>query len=468
MADVYLIYSRRDPRAVEVARQLAAALEPRWTVWFDAMIVGDFVVAIRREMAIARCAIPIWSASSEDSQSVRDELDLAKRQGVGMLPAMAEPCDAPYGYGQLSMVDLQGWDGNEGHPGYRELLRKLELAVPRREAPRRPAAVAGISLPSMFLSVSSHETRLKPLEAITALRLFGVKTVLVSAYDLHPSRRPEGAMSELAKLRGNGATVLVDSGNYEAYRRSDETWTSSEFVVALQDVPCDHILSFDVLEASRDPVIAARDVVAAATRDAAASAKSVIPIVHAPSDGAGSFDLRDLPQVVREVAEQLEPMFIAIPERELGPGLMQSAATVKRIRWELDKLPFYQPIHLLGTGHPWSIAIFAAAGADSFDGLEWCRVVADGATGTLHHFQHFDFFSYQAAASSSDITVQAFADPRVDFAGKVAFHNLDVLTSFARELQEFAGTNRLEALVRERLGRDNSAELVARVPELFR
>jgi hypothetical protein len=36
-------------------------------------------------------------------------------------------------------------------------------------------------------------------------------------------------------------------------------------------------------------------------------------------------------------------------------------------------------------GNPWSIAVLTAAGADSFDGLEWCRVTVDRRTAQLHH-----------------------------------------------------------------------------------
>jgi hypothetical protein len=88
---------------------------------------------------------------------------------------------------------------------------------------------------------------------------------------------------------------------------------------------------------------------------------------------------------------------------------------VRRIRDELDKLPFYQPLHILGTGNPWSIAVLAAAGADSFDGLEWCRVAVDRDTGRLNHFQHFDFFAYQARLADSPIALAAVDDEGVDW-----------------------------------------------------
>jgi hypothetical protein len=114
--------------------------------------------------------------------------------------------------------------------------------------------------------------------------------------------------------------------------------------------------------------------------------------VHLPNSWKG-----DLPKyaatILASVAKELQPLLIAVPERELGDGLVQRVTTVARIRRELDLIGWYCPLHLLGTGNPLSIAALSAAGADSFDGLEWCRTVVDYATGYLFHCQHFDCFS---------------------------------------------------------------------------
>ncbi len=467
MADVYIVYSSRDPLAAVAAAHLANLLRPQWTVFWDDMIVGDFVEAIEREMPIAGCVIPIWSPAARTSESVRDELALARQHGRTMVPVRVEACNAPYAYGQLSTVEIQDWNGGSGHDGFKQLVRKLASIVPARTPAPRPSAFGNVTLPSLFFSVSSHETHLKPIEAVRALRLFGAKTVLISAYDLLPERRHKGIVRQLTRLRKQGAVVLVDSGNYEAYRRGDPSWTADHLRPALEDVPHDYAFSFDVLHPSRSPAVAVKQIVAAVTRDAMATTKPIIPIVHAPKHD-GNYELEHLPAMIRDIADKLGPPMIAVPERELGPGLISSARTVRRIRDALDTLPFYQPLHLLGTGNPWSIAILAAAGADSFDGLEWCRVVADGLTRKLFHFQQFDFFAYQARVATSPVTAAAMDDDLVDFAGKVAFHNLDVLTKFADELQTGAASNRLEALVRELLGRENAIQLASQIPDLFK
>jgi len=467
MADAYIVYSSRDPEAAAAAAHLANLLRPQWTVFWDDMIVGDFVEAIEREMPIARCVIPIWSPAARSSESVRDELALARKYEIDLVPVRVVACDAPYAYGQLSTVEIRNWSGDREHNGFKQLLRKLASVVPARTAAPRSRQFAKVALPALFLSVSSHETHLKPIEAVKALRLFGAKTVLISAYDLLPERRNRAIVRELTRLRNQGAVILVDSGNYEAYRRRDATWTADKLRPALEGIPHDYAFSFDILRPSKAPSLAVKQIIAAVVRDAQVTAAPIIPIVHAPKKSDGNYDLTHIPSVIHNLADRLGPPLIAIPERELGPGLISSAQTVRRIREALDRLPFYQPIHLLGTGNPWSIAILAAAGADSFDGLEWCRVVADATTRKLYHFQQFDFFAYQARVASSPVTAAAMNDELVDFAGKVAFHNLDVLTEFAGQLQKDAAGNRLEALVRELLGRENIAQLTTQMPDLF-
>ena len=391
MSDVCIVYSSEN---VETARILDTRLSPLWNVWWDDKLVGRFPQVIERELTNSKCILPVWSSAARESDMVRDELSLAKRHGIELIPVRIEDCAAPYGFGSYSAVDLRGWKGESDHPGFQQLLRRLASVVPPGARPRRPPAIAGgkISLPALFLSVSSHETQLVPAEAVKALRLFRTPAILISAYDVVPARCPPGMARQLSRFRAQGGFVLVDSGNYEASRRGDEHWSPDDLKVALADAPHDWAFCFDVMKPSRNPSKAVDRIVAAVERDRNSTSAPVLPIVHARRIGASGFNLEEVPAIIRAVADRLQPPLVAIPERELGPGLITRAQTVRRIRGELDKLPFYQPLHLLGTGNPWSIAVLAAAGADSFDGLEWCRVVVDRNSDRLHHFQHFDFF----------------------------------------------------------------------------
>ena len=124
-------------------------------------------------------------------------------------------------------------------------------------------------------------------------------------------------------------------------------------------------------------------------------------------------------------------------------------------------------MHVLGTGNPWSIAVLAAAGADSFDGLEWCRVVVDRQTHRLNHFQHFDFFNHQARLASSPVTAAAAVSDDVGFAGRAGLHNLDYYADLASRLQAYARKDGLETVVTSLLGEANTRQLSGQLPGLF-
>lgn len=467
MADIYIVYARED-RAV--ADKLHRLLSQQWDTWWDDKITGRFARAIESEIPKAGCVVPLFSASSRNKDTFTEELRLGQKHDVEFLPVRLDDSDPPYPFGSYSYTELRSWNGEADHPGYLQLQRRLATIVPPRAKPQRPPAIAnaGVPLPTLFTSVSSHETQLVPAEAVQALRVFGAPTILISAYDMVTRRKPQGMISELTEYRKNGGFVLVDSGNYEASRLGTRRWSATDLKEALAQTPHDWAFCFDVMNPAQDPDRAIDEIVEAVERDRAFTTAPVLPIVHAPKLKQGGYKLDHIPRIVREVADRLEPQLIAIPERELGAGLIARAKTVQAIREELSKLPFYQPLHLLGTGNPWSIAVLAAAGADSFDGLEWCRVVADHATDRLHHFQHFDFFTYQTGFADSSIAREALEDPAVDFAGKVAFHNLDYFTNFVRDMREAITEGSMEAFVVGLVGKDTASQLKKQVPGLFK
>lgn len=466
MADVFVAYSSVDRDSAE---KLVDILKSQWTVWWDDLIVGDFDVVIEQEVLSAGCLIVLWSPDARDSPEVKDEVRLAREAGIPVLAAKIRDCTPPYGFRAVSFSDLVDWDGQPEHKGVRQLLRRLGSVVAPRTPAGRPARILGerVPLPAIFLSVSSHETQLAPGAAVQALTIQQAPLILVSAYDAVGVRRDPAMLEALAHYRDEGGLVLVDSGNYEATRLRDTRWSPRDLGEALAELPHDCVFCFDELAPERDVGKAVDQVVAAVERDQAFTAAPVFPIVHARAFPRRGFDLASVPKVLKGVAERLQPPLIAIPERELGAGLVARAQTVRRIREELAELPFYQPLHLLGTGNPWSIAVLGAAGADSFDGLEWCRVAVDHETGRLHHYQHFDFFRYQAELSDSPVTKEALRMPSVTFPAKVAFHNLDFYRRLGEKLLAAAAKRDFEALVVGMLGEANTTQLKRAIPGLL-
>jgi queuine/archaeosine tRNA-ribosyltransferase len=235
----------------------------------------------------------------------------------------------------------------------------------------------------------------------------------------------------------------------------------------MKDVPHDWAYCFDVMTPKTAPKAAIESVVKAVKRDRAAATIKILPIVHAPKESLSGSNVTELPYIVREVAQSLSAPLIAVAERELGSGLIERAKTVKRIRQELRKLPYYQPLHVLGTGNPWSIALLAAAGADSFDGLEWCRMVVDQQTHRLHHFQHFDFFKYQMNFAESQVTLDAFDDGKIEYAGRVALHNLDYYRQFNLRLKDALETRQMESMLVDIIGPASVKQIKDAIPDLF-
>lgn len=460
MSDVYIVYARENRAITE---RLYELLSPRWKVWWDDQIVGDYSHAIKKNLADTKCIITLFS-SFADKPAVTEELKMGQKYTEHIIPLVLDESDPPYPFGHLSSIDFRTWQGEADHPGFLQLQRKIGSVVPPRGIPSRLEVIAGgkLPIPNVFMSVSSHETQFDPADALRVLKVHNTPSILVSAYDLVKSADRKKMISEIKAYRKNGGFVLIDSGNYEAQRLNDKEWKPSHFKQALADTPHDWAFCFDKMKPSDDTEVAIQEIVKAVERDSKHTSAPVLPIVHVKQDEAG---LARLPQIVRGVSERLSPQVIAIPERELGAGLARRAKTLKQIRHELNQLPYYQPIHLLGTGNPWSIAVLVAAGADTFDGLEWCRFAIDPRRGRLHHFQHFDFFKHTGDRTTFLDMVDA--DPEIKYAGRVAFYNLEYYEEFGRLMRGMISTKDAEPFATGIMRMFSAYELRKLFPEIF-
>lgn len=491
MADIFIAYSRVDQ---SIASLLFKELSLFWSVWWDDHSVRSFDEEIQQELAVAGVVVAILSASSIESTNVTDELFEARKLGKTILFASLEDIDAPFGFRRMPKIDFRDWNSGNESEGWLKLKRKIGMVVDISRPPKRPALTDEevLKFPAIFNSTSSFETKLKTSEAFEVLVQFGagqagskltqsVPTALVSAYDLlEDNCETEDDLTSLSELkdlivtyRKMGGFVLIDSGNYEAARLGDKSWSREKFGRALNDVEHDWVFSFDYGEENetgdRNPITDKQEILAGLSKDQQFTGHPIIPILHAPEQLGGGHDLSDLPEIAMEIAKSTNPPMIAIPERELGPGLLESTKTVMRIREALNQLPNYQRIHILGTGSPWSIAIYSAAGADSFDGLEWCRMVIDRTSGQWFHNQHFCLLSHQKSDAISEVTSFAFSEESgVEYGGHIAFHNLDFLSEFACDLRKYANKNELRAFVNVWLRDKTLTNLNTELPDLFK
>jgi hypothetical protein len=468
VSDICLIYARSSKKIVQA---LVDVLSPRYSVWWDQCIyAGDYRTEIERQLKSARCVIPVWCQSSRTNQNVLDEASFAARHHVPLLPIRIEPVDSPLGFGALHTVDLIDWNGDPEDHRIRDLLRNVENTILAR-----PEALnigdKRLRLPAFFRSVSSHETALRPSAALHALKLVPPDGLLVSAYDIvnELEQQRKEMISDLDSCRSLGTLVLLDCGNYEASRKQDKEWSADKFHEALGIAPHDLALCFDDLDPPSDVEGLLRIVEKSVESDAKHTGRPVVPIVHAPRNTHGEIMLEMVPIAIKRICKELRPIAVAIPERELGGGVLARARMVYSIRSALNELGFYQPLHLLGTGNPLSIAIFAAVGADWFDGLEWCRTVADAETGRLYHLQQYDFFSWQSEHAASQVVQDAAASAKIAYAGKVIFHNLEFLSEWMKELRDHLRSGKIERFLTAKLpGGTESMQLLEKaVPEVF-
>ena len=277
-------------------------------------------------------------------------------------------------------------------------------------SPDRPQdlLVAGrkIPLPCFFPSVSSTtKSDLSPADHVEILSTLEVPRFLISAYDIEHGRSDckERISQNLRQSIDNGAVIFMDSGNYEVIWKNGKPWTQDMFHNVIRTHACHLCSSYDdpYPRGSVDTIL--RTVEASVIQHKQHTRASIVPIVHRPVEGSPEL----LPEMLQMAVEKLRPTLISIPERGLGVGFFNRLQTVRKIRLALDELGMYCPLHLLGVGHPISLIAYAIAGADSFDGLEWCQTVADHKSGRLFHFHQGDLFPEQMGL---DTSVQSYSD----------------------------------------------------------
>ena len=246
--------------------------------------------------------------------------------------------------------------------------------------------------PCYFPSISSLRTQARPLQYLKILRKSGYPWFLISAYDIANAKEEKPLIIESMKEALNNQKVLLDSGYYESSSKGDSEWREDIYWGILRDTEFSYAFSFDKRDGIEDKStdVIAREVIESWKRDVEESERNnIIPIIHANK-------AEDFQTIIPKVVQTINPVMVAVPERELGEGIITTARTVFEIRKCLHEIESTCPVHLLGTGNPISILVYTICGANSFDGLEWCQMIINYNTALLNHMQFFDFFEYQS------------------------------------------------------------------------
>lgn len=286
-----------------------------------------------------------------------------------------------------------------------------------------PVAGQFLRSPCFFPSVSSVKTNLPPPAYLKVLRTLRAPSFLVSAYDVQfnslQGKRISRKMVRDAAV--SGSIILMDSGGYESYWRHSRSWNRRMYFDILKSTGPQLAFSFDYNynkgKGLKQAVTTIGKSIDAHNR--VASLTAIIPLIHATADL--------LPTLCQEVAVHFQPIMIAVAERDLGDGILERMATVARIRRALDKSGTRIFLHILGTGNPRSLLLLSMAGADCFDGLEWCQTVVDRNTALLHHFQQLDLLKCRC---------KFCLDKTLGYTQRTLAHNLLFYAEWTARLQQ--------------------------------
>lgn len=476
MADICLLCASEDVSKLKpLVNLLRSEVGTLW--WMDDITDGNWTTHANREVRDSKLIVPIWTEYSVvEGCEVLNELEYARQISKTILPISLDSVVPPIPWTGHHKIDL-GLKGKRNSVDWTRAVEGIRKSIGVQMNSQK-ADIEKSNLkhdfhrPLFAFSVSSFETAIGPDEALRILSLYPtLECCLVSAYDLIDHTKKGKGKKELLqkrlntidKLHRSGIKILLDSGNYEAFRKGErldhdfaekfeqERWTLSEFRAVLKKCTFDITFGFD----TPGGIKGKRDAIERSIKSyelCRLPPSKVSPIVHLPRYKDGRFNTTLAPEIVAAVASADKFKMIAIPERELGDGIVERAKVVRKIKEALSTNKQGPALHLLGTGNPISLAIYAAAGADSFDGLEWCRTACDRVTGTLFHLQQYDFFASQVELSDSAVVKSACENPNVGYLVKVALHNIDAFSEWIAGVRRALTDKNLWLFIGARVG----------------
>jgi peroxiredoxin len=131
MTDIFLSYSSRDRDRVGPIRDALAA-QGFDVFWDQSVPTGvDWDTWIRRHLAVAKCAVVVWSVNSIASDNVRHEATVAKQHGK-LVPVMLDSLAAdqlPMGLYTVQFANLSSWTGDAKDAEWVKFLQVVEAKL---------------------------------------------------------------------------------------------------------------------------------------------------------------------------------------------------------------------------------------------------------------------------------------------------------------------------------------------------
>lgn len=387
-------------------------------------------------------------------------LNKKKNENVIIIPVLLEQSNIP--------AQLQAYHGVELYKdnGLQKVVDDIKYYfkddVKRQESLHTRNGT--IELPCFFPSMSSTaKSTLNVIDHFELLIKINYPYYLLSAYDIYKLRKVKKDSDKIKtfikKANEQSSIILLDSGNYEKYwleekfldKKKDHFWSLDRYNSIMKTIQVDLSFHFDNLKPIEDVQEESVKIELRAIRNQKISKyATILPIIHAAKS-------ESIPEICKLVVSRLQPLLIAVPERELGEGIFARAKTVTSIRKKLNSTGKYYPLHILGTGNPITLLILSACGADSFDGLEWCQTVVDPETGRLYHSNLADFF----------IGETSFNVKGLGYAASVLSHNLTFYTNWMNMIRKDIKSGNIVNTVKKYVPVDAYKKLSKALPEVF-
>lgn len=312
--------------------------------------------------------------------------------------------------------------------------------------------------PVLVPSVSSFETQLQPIDALRLQSTLQEPISLVSAYDIWLNRKQLIPVCKQFRRQG---ILLLDSGGYEssrigfyAHEKHSQRWNFSRYATIANLDIYDLIFSYDYFLGERETKTAFLKRILREFRKHTDILKSnkLIPVIHLRSiDGGRQFSHQEAVQMFGAVVAETNCRFIAVPERELGSGIIVRAKLTRQIVSEIGRNSKDCALHVLGCGNLLSFSLLAVAGAMMCDGLEWCRTFA-AENFHLHHFQQKDAFADPGLYLGNPLLESVMREVEDDYPTAVAVRNLLSFQSFTRNLHSRLNAKTVHELVGKNFG----------------
>ena len=280
-----------------------------------------------------------------------------------------------------------------------------------------------LATPAYFPSISTASTRIPYSSIIRALVTSGYPQLLVSCYDLHQLQKDKLIFRYLEEHLENENILFLDSGEFERCRFQTTDWNFGKYKKIIQSINSDLFGSYDIIPSEQNRF---EDIVTHTIQKTKSSLELTddnhcITILHGNSP-------KELCKLISNILSSNKEFFgmIAVAERECGKMIEDKIQTVQKIRKILNENSPHTILHVLGCGHPSSIALLAFAGADSFDSVDWNRWIIDRKT---MQFQDL------ANLSLLDCSCKGCTSENRDSRDKAMLHNLFFYHDFIYRLQ---------------------------------